>query len=166
MKKLWAAILAAVCAITLAGCKGADGSGSGGGGSGDNTGDSTSGAPTPEAKIDIDFTAMNNIMIGAQAQEVLDNAPQKYAGQTFKVRGVYGNAEVEGEFLHAAFVIDENSCCVTATFEFILDGERLSLDRYPEIDAEIEITGVYRSYADIDVDRDGYYLDVDEIVLV
>jgi len=140
MKRLSALLLVAVC-VFLAGC-----------------------IDDSDKDVDIDFTTLNTTMLYAQAEKAINEA-NKYVGQTFKISGNYTPYHdiASGRYYHYLVVVDDESCC-TYPFEFVLSGNPVYPDDFPEENAEFQIIGVYKSYRENG--KTWYYIATDEIVIL
>lgn len=79
-------------------------------------------------------------------------SPQDYVGRTVTMRGqfaVYAQTE-SGPFYFACVIADATACCQQG-LEFVLAGDAVYPDDYPEIGSEITVTGEFQTY-----EEDGY----------
>ena len=117
-------------------------------------------APDTEAIIDI--AAMGGTMAGATILNMLDE-PGRYLGKTVRVAGIYQPVYWdEGDRYFHDIVVESQAGCCPKFIEFILSGDKIYPDDYPEEGTMIEIIGIYLSY-----ELDGqvlYYLAVDELI--
>ena len=100
-------------------------------------------------KIDSDLTKLSDIMLLAEVNNMIMQ-PDKYLGQTIKVRGNYYISELgDSETIYHLVLIPDSTGCCYQGFEFVWEGNHT----YPEEETEIIVTGVY-SMAE---DEDSYY---------
>lgn len=128
-------------------------------------------APTPDADIlpaqevaaadpnffDVDLTGMNATMIYSCVFSIV-NDPAEYIGQHFRIEGTYQTSSwsATGSTYHFVVVMDATACCAQG-LEFMLD-EGLS---YPAEGDQIELTGTFGSYEELD--ETYYYIQADSI---
>ena len=98
------------------------------------------------AEGDIDLTALESNMVYAQVFDMVNN-PDAYTGRTVRAHGpfaYYQDANTGKEYF-AVLISDATACCAQG-IEFVLDGEHVYPDDYPEPSTEITVTGVFDSY--------------------
>ena len=121
------------------------------------------GSNAEASEIDIDLLELGYMMAYAQFMDMIDK-PNNYLGKTVRVKGPYGYyySETTDMYYHYVMIMDNAACCLL-NVEFILNGDHIYPDDYPEDDTEIEVTGIFESF-----ERAGftiYYLAVDEIIV-
>jgi hypothetical protein len=158
MKKITAlAVLVILAAGLLAGCAKED----------EKEPENTLGSPNDSELtfvtqvVDIDLTAFSTSMAYATMVDLLSN-PEEYTGKVIKANGFYEPFYFEGtgRYHHLIEVEGPDGCC-PQYFEFVLSGDRVFPDEYPETFAAIQIVGVFGIYEEA-----GYtliYLEVDDI---
>ena len=99
----------------------------------------------------VDLTVLSSTMIYAEVYNMMVS-PQDYVGRTVTMRGqfaVYAQTE-SGPFYFACVIADATACCQQG-LEFVLAGDAVYPDDYPEIGSEITVTGEFQTY-----EEDGY----------
>ena len=114
--------------------------------------------------IDMDFTRMSGTMVYAAVVEMLQS-PNEHLGKTVKARGEYMPFFFEPTGLYYHYIVIEGppGCC-PVRLEFILDGDYVFPDDYPDEDTAIEIIGIFSSYEELD--QTWHYLAIDEIIIL
>ena len=149
MKKLFCLLLAALLLCSLAAC----------GTKGNNGADGA--ADTPPASqsqstggIDVDLTALSSTMVYSEVYSMM-SFPDNYIGKTVKMQGqftIYQATDENGAFIpdqiYFACVIADATACCSQGLEFALAGEHTYPDDYPELGAEITVTGTFEVYTE------------------
>lgn len=106
---------------------------------------------------DVDLAGMGATMVYSYVFSIVSD-PAQYVGQRFRVRGTYQVTHWSATDLDYNFVVvsDATACCAQG-LEFLLD-EGLS---YPAAGDQIEITGTFGSYDELD--ETYYYIQADSI---
>lgn len=109
------------------------------------------------AIYDVDLTNMGATMVYSYVFSIVSE-PAQYVGQRFKMQGTYEMTYWSATELNYHFVVvaDATACCAQG-IEFVLD-EGLS---YPAEGDQIEITGTFGSYEELD--ETYYYIQADSI---
>jgi len=103
-------------------------------------------------RVDVDLTALSSTMIYAEVNNMVTN-PSEYTGKIVKMRGQFvvyqaqdenGNP-VDGSMYFACIIPDATGCC-SQGLEFVLSGEHVYPDDYPEIGADICVMGSFDTY--------------------
>ena len=96
----------------------------------------------------IDLTVLSSTVLSAEINNIMTN-PGSYIGKTIRVRGSYSVTfdQQAGGYLHFVITKDGDECCREG-FEFILAGDHVFPDGYPEIGAGIEVAGVFERYSE------------------
>jgi hypothetical protein len=96
--------------------------------------------------VDVDLTALSSTMVYGEVYNMMME-PERYIGQTIKMRGLYYSNfyESTGQHYHFVIVQDATACCAQG-LEFVWIGEHVYPDDYPENESEIEIAGVWEGY--------------------
>ncbi|MBR3629153.1 MAG: hypothetical protein IKN55_01595 [Oscillospiraceae bacterium] len=108
-------------------------------------------APVPAsafipAEGDVDLTVLESTMVYAQVFDMVSN-PDAYTGRNIRARGpfAYYKDESTGKEYFAVLISDATACCAQGV-EFVLDGDPVYPDDYPEAGTEITVSGVFHSY--------------------
>ena len=129
-----------------------------------STGSTTGASPTASSdpsKIDLDLTKMSATMIYSTIFDMLVMA-EDYVDKNIKVTGwfeTYTDPQT-GELYYAVVVPDATACCQQG-LEFVWPGEHKFPEDFPEVGADITITGIYKL-----IENDGItynYLEVSNI---
>ncbi len=112
-----------------------------------STGSTTGASPTASSdpsKIDLDLTKMSATMIYSTIFDMLVMA-EDYVDKNIKVTGwfeTYTDPQT-GEMYYAVVVPDATACCQQG-LEFVWPGEHKYPEDFPEVGADITITGIYK----------------------
>jgi hypothetical protein len=101
-------------------------------------------APRDSSKIDLDLTKMSATMIYSTMFDMLV-MPEDYVEKNIKVAGwfeTYTDPQ-NGELYYAVVVPDATACCQQG-LEFVWLGEHSYPADFPEVGADITVTGVYK----------------------
>lgn len=109
-------------------------------------------APPQVPQIDVDLTALSSTMVYAEVFNMMMN-PSDYIGKTVKMRGAFGigysykkdGTMDEDTLVYACVIADATACC-SQGIEFILSGEHIYPDDYPELGSEITVIGTFATY--------------------
>jgi len=114
--------------------------------------------------IDVDLTALGSIMVYAEVYNMMTN-PDDYMGKTIKMSGPYYASyyDMTDSYYHYVIIEDATACCKQG-LEFVWSGDRSYPEDYPEESTQIEVTGVFGSYDELDITY--YYLAVDDISIL
>ena len=104
--------------------------------------------------VDVDLTALSSTMVYSEVYNMLYFYPEDYYGKTVKMTGlfnVYQSVDENGVVLdmpvaYACIISDATACCAEG-MEFVLEGDYIYPDDYPELGAEITVIGEFQSYA-------------------
>ena len=162
-RNLFVFIACILLSVSLFGCSNTDNKKEPQGAPSTNNSQSTTNAPTSE-KVDIDLTKLSGTMIYAEVYNIMTE-PEKYIGKTMKIRGIFKSYPAEDPSINYFFVIipDATACCESG-MEFIWSGEHTFPDDYPEVETEIEISGVFSSYQENG--NPYFYIKTDEVKVV
>lgn len=94
--------------------------------------------------IDVDLTALSSTMVYSEVYN-MTVYPDEYLGKTVKMRGNFVYAKGDDRYYFACIIADATACC-SQGIEFVLADERKFPDEYPDVDAEITVTGVFDTY--------------------
>ena len=123
---------------------------------------------TPEereaAAVDMDLSILSTTVLSAELFNIFANADDN-AGKMIRVRGLYANAffSESGEYNHYIITLDGDECCREG-FRFVWRGDHVFPDDYPQIDARIELDGVF-TIREIDGVK-SFYLATDDIFIL
>ncbi|MBR0466951.1 MAG: hypothetical protein IJJ40_05625 [Clostridia bacterium] len=91
----------------------------------------------------VDLTTLSSTMVYSEVSQMMTH-PETYEGKTIVMNGVcslYYNTEDQEKTYYACVIKDATACC-SQGLEFVLkDGQK-----YPELDTEIKVKGVFSSY--------------------
>ena len=96
--------------------------------------------------IDIDLTRFSSTMIYSEVYNMM-YAPDSYIGKTVRMSGMfvyYEDPETKNRYF-SCIIADATACC-SQGLEFVLSGEHIYPDDYPEIYSEITVTGTFEVY--------------------
>ena len=110
--------------------------------------------------IDLDLTALSAVMLSAEMINI-SRSPQDYLGQTIRIDGMYMNfSDGNNHYFHFVVFMDEAGCCEQG-FEFRVDEEFGAPEELININADIQVTGVFQVC--VESGREIYYLSVVEL---
>ena len=100
--------------------------------------------------VDIDLTVLSGTMVYSEVYNMI-TSPEEYIGKTVKMDGAfaYYHDDTTGSDYFACIIQDATACCVQG-IEFVLEGEHVYPEDYPELGAEICVTGVFDTYSEDD----------------
>lgn len=102
--------------------------------------------------IDVDLTALSSTMVYSEVYNMIV-LPENYIGKTVKMNGTFtlyqgldeNGAPIPGQIYFACIIADATACC-SQGLEFVLSGEHIYPDDYPELGAEITVVGTFQTY--------------------
>ncbi len=96
--------------------------------------------------IDIDLTQLSSTMVYSEVYNMM-MSPEAYVGKTVKMSGAFSYCKVDetGKEYYACIIQDATACC-SQGIEFVLDGEHVYPDDYPEIGSDVCVVGVFDTY--------------------
>ena len=104
-------------------------------------------APVQSADgIDVDLTKLSSTMVYSEVYNML-YTPDDYIGKTVKMNGAfayYEDPETKEQYF-ACIIADAMACC-SQGLDFIPTDEYTYPDDYPELNAEITVTGTFEIY--------------------
>lgn len=108
-------------------------------------------APVPVSAFvpsegDVDLTQLESTMVYAQVYDMVYN-PGAYSGRKIRAKGPfsYYKSEETGQEYFAVLITDATACCAQGV-EFVLDGDPVYPEDYPETGTEITVDGEFNSY--------------------
>lgn len=96
--------------------------------------------------IDVDLTKLSSTMVYSEVYNML-YTPDDYIGKTVKMNGAfayYEDPETKEQYF-ACIIADAMACC-SQGLDFIPTDEYIYPDDYPELNAEITVTGTFEIY--------------------
>ena len=106
----------------------------------------TSGPAQNTDGIDVDLTKLSSTMVYSEVYNML-YTPDDYIGKTVKMKGAfayYEDPETKEQYF-ACIIADAMACC-SQGLDFIPTDEYTYPDDYPELNAEITVTGTFEIY--------------------
>ena len=125
--------------------------------------DTVNASKKPE-DVDVDLTVMSSTMIFAEVQNMM-MSPDQFLGKTVRMKGPYTPLfyEVTETFYHYIIIPDATACCEQG-IEFIWTGDHSYPLDYPKEKTEIEVSGVFSSYEELEITY--YYIETDDIKIL
>ena len=102
--------------------------------------------PQISNNLDVDLTKLSSTMVYSEVYNMM-YTPDDYIGKTVKMKGqfaYYEDPETKAQYF-ACIIADATACC-SQGLEFILPGEHISPNDYPEVGSEITVTGIFELY--------------------
>ncbi len=98
------------------------------------------------AAVDLDLSVLSGTVVYAQVYNIMYD-PESYLGKVIRMAGYYNyyNDTEHGVVYHACIIQDATACCAQG-IEFIREGEHRWPEEYPEIGADILVTGRLEKY--------------------
>ncbi len=96
--------------------------------------------------VDVDLTKLSSTMVYSEVYNMMVT-PENYIGKTVRMCGQFALYEdtQSGAIYYACIIADATACC-SQGLEFVLKGSHTYPQDYPELGAEITITGEFRTY--------------------
>lgn len=96
--------------------------------------------------IDIDLTSLSSTMVYSQVYNMISE-PSSFIGKMVRMNGLfsYFYDETNDRHYFACIIKDATACCAQG-IEFVLDGDYVFPEDYPEPGSEITVTGVFDTY--------------------
>ena len=94
----------------------------------------------------VDLTTLSATMVYAEVYNMM-MYPEQYEGKTIKMKGefiTFDNPATK-RVTTGCLIMDATACC-SQGIEFVLAGDKVYPDDYPEVNSEIVVTGVYETY--------------------
>lgn len=109
--------------------------------------------------VDIDLTTLNNTMLQARVNEILEN-PNDYKGKTVRVTGTYSKSYYDQTDKYYDYVLgyDETMCCAAWGIEFMGDSVPEEIEQY----TTIGLVGTFDFYEELG--QTYFYINVDHCV--
>lgn len=109
------------------------------------------------SKYDVDLTGLSSTIIYSEVYNMM-SAPEDYIGKTVCMNGqfaLYQATDADGkpipDQIYFACIITDATACCSQGLEFVLAGEHVYPDDYPELGSDITVSGTFETY-----DEDGY----------
>jgi hypothetical protein len=117
-----------------------------------------------QAAVDLDLSILSSTIAYVEVSNIVSN-PNNYLGKTIKMSGTYypSYGEETGLYYHYVLVGDVAACCQQG-MEFIWNGGHAFPDDYPKENDTIEVTGVFGTYKEFDLNY--YYLAVSDVKIL
>lgn len=97
---------------------------------------------------EIDLTTISSTMVYAHIYNMMI-APDEYIGKTIKMTGefvVYEEPESEKVYT-SCLIVDALACC-SQGLEFVLEGNPIYPEDYPEVNSQFTVSGIFEMYED------------------
>ena len=96
--------------------------------------------------IDVDLTVLSSTMIYSEVLNMM-TTPEDYIGKTVKMDGYFAfyHDEDTDKYYYACIIPDATACC-SQGIEFVLAGDHVFPDDYPEEQDEICVVGEFDTY--------------------
>lgn len=109
------------------------------------------------AEAELDLTQLSSTMVYSEVFNMM-NTPKDYIGKIVKMRGQFGitqyvneDGQLDPDRVYYTCVIADATACCQQGLEFVLDGDAVYPQDYPELGTEITVVGEFQTY-----DEDGY----------
>lgn len=101
-----------------------------------------------DGEADVDLTILSSTMVYSEVYNMMVT-PNDYIGKTVKMTGVFAVYEDEstGNIYYACIIQDATACC-SQGIEFVLEGDYVYPDDYPELGETITIEGEFETYTE------------------
>ena len=96
--------------------------------------------------IDVDLTVLSSTMVYSEVLNMM-TTPEDYIGKTVKMDGYFAfyHDEATDKYYYACIIPDATACCAQG-IEFVLAGDHVFPDDYPEEQDEICVVGEFDTY--------------------
>jgi len=106
--------------------------------------------------VDVDLTALSSTMVYSEVYNML-STPDTYVGKKVRMSGQFNlfqatdesGAAIPDQIYYACVIADATACCQQG-LEFVLSGNAVYPNDYPEIGDEITVVGEFRTYMEGD----------------
>ncbi len=139
MKRALLLLVAILCGATLTAC-------SSGGETAATQSNSSTSSSSQSSGVDIDLTTLSSTVVYTEVYN-MTNTPSKYIGKKIKMKGRFSYLQddsTKNEYF-SCIIADAAACC-SQGIEFVLDGEHIYPNDYPEKGSEITVTGTFETY--------------------
>lgn len=101
-----------------------------------------------ESDVDVDLTVLSPIMVYSEVYNMMA-APEKYIEKTVRINGPFVGMYYEPTDKNYFYVIIEDAtACCTQGMEFVLAGDFIYPDDYPEENEYVTVTGIFETYTE------------------
>ena len=99
-------------------------------------------------KVDIDLTELSSTLVYSEVYNMM-SVPEEYIGKTVRMEGDFYTyyAENQNQYYFACIIRDATACCAQG-IEFVLAGDYVYPNDYPEEGSFVRVTGVFDTYVD------------------
>ena len=105
-----------------------------------------------DGTAEVDLTQLSSTMVYSEVYNMMVT-PKNYIGKTVKMRGQFTVYEADpdsdynygGDRYFSVVIADATACCQQG-LEFVLAGDPVYPDDYPEVGTEISVTGTFEIY--------------------
>lgn len=106
----------------------------------------TSGQEVTQGTADVDLTTLSSTLVYSEVYNMMVS-PDEYVGKTIKMQGSfqYFRDEMTGNEYFSCLIKDATACCAQG-IEFVLAGDYVYPNDYPEINSEITVYGIFDTY--------------------
>jgi hypothetical protein len=159
MKNEYFLIFAVITAVLFSGCTN-KGNEIRDNGSQNSSGENTGNFPPPAFAVDIDFTTFSGPQFDEEFSNIMFLYPENYLGKTVRLIGQYSGVfdEDSGQLKHYVVVDDPTNCCLRYVEFTWSDG--YAPDEYPEKFTVVDVTGVFSTYYEKEIDWNFHFLEV------
>ena len=95
-------------------------------------------------QVDVDLTKMSATMVYSEVYNMM-TMPDDYVGKTVRMKGTFAAYPGNGRNYYVCLIADATACCQQG-MEFVLDGDYVYPDDYPEEGTVITVSGVFDTY--------------------
>lgn len=98
--------------------------------------------------VDVDLTRFSSTMVYSKVYNMM-YAPDDYIGKTIKMTGqfvYYEDPDTKARYFTC--IIGDAMACCSQGLEFVMEGDLAYPDDYPELGAEITVTGTFEVYTE------------------
>lgn len=98
--------------------------------------------------VDVDLTRLSSTMVYSEVYNMM-YAPDDYIGKTIKMTGqfvYYEDPDTKARYFTC--IIGDAMACCSQGLEFVMEGDLAYPDDYPELGAEITVTGTFEVYTE------------------
>lgn len=98
--------------------------------------------------VDLDLSTLSGTVVYSQVYDMMAN-PDRYTGQKVRASGTFGYYQDPDtlEEYFAVVIADATACCAQG-IEFVWAGNHTYPQDYPELGAEITVTGIFGAYTE------------------
>ena len=105
-----------------------------------------SGCSGKRTNVDLDLSAMSGNVVYAEVFNIM-MSPDDYVGKSIRMSGSFAiERDLVNDKVYTSCIIQDATACCAQGIEFDWAGEHTYPDDYPELDSEIEVTGVFERY--------------------